>query len=214
MFNSPPALPRLTSLCVIPLNVPCFRLVLITPPRRGGVLNWLRPDMQPSRRPFPSSFLRRSTACGPGCPPNVTLLVFRTRKVASRLENRPPLLSGYSIPGGWNQLTFRNVPHWGQTGAPVTRSAVTARHRSRCVAASERRVWRWRPWKSPTFRRHCAKSCVLVCRSIRAPKACLWTRGSFEDGRQRKSPDFPWKLVSVSKYCSVTRRSFHFKIVI
>lgn len=32
MFNSPPALPRLPSPCVIPLRTLCFRLVLITPP--------------------------------------------------------------------------------------------------------------------------------------------------------------------------------------
>lgn len=62
MFNSPPALPRLTSPYVIPLSALCFRLVLITPPHHCVVWNWLRPDIQPCMRPWsvPSPSIQHS----------------------------------------------------------------------------------------------------------------------------------------------------------
>lgn len=70
MFNSPPALPRLTSPCVIPLSALCFRLVLITPlPHHGGVWKWHRPDIQRHMRP--SSVPSSSSI--PSCPPDFNL---------------------------------------------------------------------------------------------------------------------------------------------
>lgn len=69
MFNSPPALPRLTSPCVIPLSALCFRLVLITPPpHHSGVWNWLRPDIQPRHEAILGPFSQHSTFCNLSCP--------------------------------------------------------------------------------------------------------------------------------------------------
>lgn len=63
MFNSPPALPRLTSPCVIPLSALCFRLVLITPPpRHGRVWNWLRP-WHPAPHEAPPQLRQHSASC-------------------------------------------------------------------------------------------------------------------------------------------------------
>lgn len=56
MFDSPPALPRLTSPCVIPLSALCFCLALITPPLHHGGVMELTQARHPARHEAILSF--------------------------------------------------------------------------------------------------------------------------------------------------------------